>query len=92
MKKIIVQGYILVPATILSDIEQELPVHIKNTRQETGCLTFEVTQNINQTTRFEVYEEFENQQAFDLHQNRVNISRWGELAKDAERHYTIREQ
>ena len=70
-------------------IKQELNEHIELTRQEDGCLIFDVIQDADNLNKFTVYEEFINQQAFELHQVRVNKSKWGSVSKNVERHYEI---
>ncbi|GAM55506.1 arginase [Vibrio ishigakensis] len=53
-------------------------------------MVFEVTQDDIEPTRFRVYEEFESEQAFNAHQQRVKQSKWGKDTVDVERHYTIK--
>ncbi|WP_261837175.1 putative quinol monooxygenase [Vibrio ishigakensis] len=90
MSKVILEGYILVPGSQLEQIKVSLKKHIQLTRQEPGCLVFEVTQDDIEPTRFRVYEEFESEQAFNAHQQRVKQSKWGKDTVDVERHYTIK--
>lgn len=89
MSKIVLQGYIIVPDADLVKVKVELEVHKKLTRQEPGCLSFEVTQDNTDKQRFTVYEEFINQKAFDYHQARVKNSTWGKVTKNVQRHYQI---
>ena len=89
MAKVILQGFILVPAADLENVKAELPIHKRLTLQETGCLTFEVTPDEQNPYRFDVYEEFVNQEAFDYHQARVKASKWGEVTKNVERFYEV---
>ena len=90
MSKIILEGYILVPGGDLVRIKEELPNHIALTRQEKGCVVFEVSQCTENLNRFSVYEEFTSQASFELHQARVNRSKWGSVSENVERHYQIR--
>lgn len=90
MAKIILEGYIEVAKRDLETVLLELPEHIALTRQEAGCLVFEVKQDETNPYQFAVYEEFDNQQAFDCHQQRVRDSRWGMVTKDVARHYQIK--
>lgn len=87
--KIILEGYIEVPEDELDMISSELPVHTALTRQEDGCLVFTVEQDQNNRNRFNVYEEFASQEAFENHQNRVKASRWGHITRNVRRHYSI---
>jgi quinol monooxygenase YgiN len=70
-------------------VVRELPVHKELTLKETGCLAFSVTEDESNNHKFNVYEEFVNQAAFEHHQERVKSSKWGEVTKNVERHYVI---
>jgi hypothetical protein len=48
-----------------------------------------VTQDKNEQNKLNVYEEFESQLAFELHQNREANSKWGTITQHCQRHYTI---
>ncbi|MCF5865826.1 putative quinol monooxygenase [Aeromonas veronii] len=89
MGKVILQGFIIVPLSDLTIVKSELDAHIRLTRAETGCLTFKVTQDHLNPCRFDVYEEFVDEAAFQAHQARVKSSRWGEITVNVERHYTV---
>ncbi|WP_394182942.1 putative quinol monooxygenase [Marinomonas posidonica] len=89
MTKITLTGHIMVPHQDLNQVQQALSEHIKLTQEETGCLVFKVTQNVHNPLRFEVYEEFIDQAAFDLHQARVKASLWGQVAQNVERFYNV---
>lgn len=92
MKKIILEGYILVRNGDLNAVTEALACHIKLTRQEEGCLLFEVGQDSGDKNRFNAHEVFSNQTAFEFHQARVRHSAWGAITKDVERHYQVSEQ
>ncbi len=77
------------PNSDLEAVIEELPNHITLTRQETGCLVFEVSQDNDDLNRFYVYEEFANKKAFELHQQRARNSNWGKISASVERHYEI---
>ncbi|WP_286087029.1 antibiotic biosynthesis monooxygenase [Halomonas sp. S3-1-1] len=59
------------------------------TREEPGCITFDVTQDITDTYRYNVHETFVDRAAFEYHQQRVARSEWGRLTCHAQRHYEI---
>ena len=59
--------------------------------KEKGCITFEVAESAERAGRFTVYEEFSSREAFELHQERVANSRWGQVAASATRYYTVTE-
>lgn len=89
MAKVILSGYIIVPTHDLKAVQIELTKHIQLTRQEMGCLVFTVEQSPDDPARFNVYEEFTCQQAFELHQQRVKNSTWGDVTKNVTRHYQL---
>ena len=89
MSIIQLKGYILVPESDLEAVKAELANHITLTREEEGCLLFEVSQDTRNSNRFSVFEKFTNKKTFELHQLRVKNSIWGSLSKNVERHYEI---
>lgn len=89
MSKVFLSGYISVPKSELRRGKPALAEHILLTRAEPGCLVFKVTACPNDETRFDVYEEFEDEAAFALHQERVATSAWGACSRNVERHYSI---
>lgn len=91
MSKIILKGFILVPESELDLVKRELGHHKRLTLEEPGCLTFSVTEHSEDPLRFDVYEEFTDQVAFEYHQARVKASRWGQVTVNVERHYEILE-
>jgi len=89
LSKITLQGHIIVPDDDLEIVKSELLIHSKLTEQEAGCLLFSVTVDKNNPNKFDVYEEFINQAAFDIHQSRVKNSNWGKVTHRVQRHYQI---
>jgi len=87
MSKVILEGYVIASDSNLSAIKRELSNHIQLTRQEEGCLVFEVTQDNKNVNRFNVYEEFISQDAFEAHQRRLSSSEWGKVSSNLEKHY-----
>lgn len=65
-----------------------LPEHIKLTRQEEGCVSFEVKQSQNPLI-WDVHEVFENRQSFENHQRRISGSVWGIKTQNIQRLYEI---
>lgn len=90
MPKIILEGYIDVPEADLDVVKSELPEHIELTRKEEGCLVFNVEADPKAANRFNVYEEFVSQEAFEAHQERVRESRWGRVTRNTRRSYTTK--
>jgi quinol monooxygenase YgiN len=67
-----------------------LPDHIRLTRDEPGCLSFEVTPSADPLI-WQVEERFADRAAFDAHQARVVQSDWGAQTKGITRDYTVTE-
>lgn len=89
MSKVTLKGFILVPELDLELVKSELEHHKRLTLQETGCITFSVTENPENSYRFDVYEEFTDKVAFEQHQQRVKASHWGKVTVNVERHYEV---
>lgn len=87
--KVVQHGYIIIPPEMLASSIRALETHIQETRKERGCLVFEVKARKAQTNVFDVYEEFEDAQAFEFHQSRTKNTEWSELSKSFERHYVV---
>jgi len=92
MEKVVLSGHIIVPLADRDAFKEALAEHIELTRNEPGCLTFEVDEDGEQLGKFEVFEVFVDQAAFDAHQERSAVSAWAEASKSAERHYNIQEE
>ena len=56
-------------------VSQYLPEHIRLTRAEPGCLSFEVTQS-GDPMIWRVAERFADRAAFDAHQTRTRATDW----------------
>ena len=89
MAKITVSGHIVVPPDDLQAVLDALPKHIALTRAEPGCLVSKVSQDPDQPERFNVYEEFADEESFTGHQQRVQQSSWGAITANVDRHYVI---
>ena len=89
---IILTGFILVPDSDYQAVKNELVIHERLTLAESGCLNFKVTPDQQNAHRFNVYEEFVDQAAFEHHQARVKSSKWGEITRHVERHYQVSER
>lgn len=71
-------------------VAAHLPEHIRLTRAEPGCLSFEVRQSVDPLV-WEVAEVFSDRTAFEAHQERTAASAWGQATKGIERQYVITE-
>jgi len=70
-------------------ILDHLPDHLALTLAESGCVVFVVTQRLSEPNIFDVYEEFQDGNAFAKHQKRVQESPWGRVTKNVLRSYTV---
>ncbi len=70
----------------LTTVFAQLPRHIKLTRLEPGCISFEVSQTDNPLV-WQVDELFANEDSFTAHQLRVSESEWGRATARIERRY-----
>ena len=91
MTKVILKGHVIACDQDIPEIEAELPEHIELTLQETGCITFQVSQDRVNKNRFNVYEEFIDKKAFEAHQVGVKASSWGKVSANLEKHYHVME-
>ncbi|WP_305402466.1 putative quinol monooxygenase [Photobacterium leiognathi] len=89
MGKVILKGFIVVPEDELNIVIKALEKHVALTKQEPGCLVFNVNQRSHSPCYFDVYEEFSNNNAFEHHQRRVTASEWGRITVNVERHYEV---
>lgn len=74
-----------------ADIERvraHLPEHVRVTREEPGCLSFEVVQTADPLI-WQVDEEFTDAVAFRAHQERAAASTWARETVGIERAYTV---
>ena len=72
----------------LATVETYLPEHIRLTRAEPGCLSFEVTQTDDPMV-WRVAEGFTDRAAFEAHQRRVKASDWGRATAGIRRAYEV---
>ena len=89
MSKVILSGHIVVSESDMFAVRQALPEHMQATRNEAGCLVFNVEEDPIKTGKFHVYEEFVDIAAFELHQERAGASDWGKVSRNVERYYKV---
>lgn len=82
-------GYLEVPADRIAAVVAALPAHIALTTAEPGCLSFSVTQSVENPSHFLVAEIFADQAAFAAHQTRAQASDWAKVTAGLARHYTV---
>lgn len=71
-------------------VQQYLPKHNELTKEETGCVSFEVTETADPLI-WKVEELFTNRATFDAHQTRTKASVWGRETSAIAREYEISE-
>tara|TARA_R110002110_G_scaffold258035_3_gene473967 strand:+ start:910 stop:1188 length:279 start_codon:yes stop_codon:yes gene_type:complete len=69
-------------------VRAALPEHVRLTRSETGCLSFDVTQSDDPLV-WVVTERFTDAAAFDAHQKRAAASSWAHETTGIARDYII---
>ncbi|MCZ4430251.1 antibiotic biosynthesis monooxygenase [Agrobacterium sp. SOY23] len=69
-------------------VETYLPEHIRLTRAEPGCISFEVSQTEDPLI-WRVEELFADRHAFDFHQQRTRTSAWFTVTAAIPRDYEI---
>ena len=88
--RVYLDGHLDVPPARLGTVLAALPVHIALTRDEVGCLSFEVTEAVDVPGRLVVSEVFSDRAAFEHHQRRTRASDWFTVSEGIPRSYTIR--
>lgn len=69
-------------------VRRALPDHIRLSRAEPGCLTFDVTEDPQIPGLFHVSESFADQAAFDAHQTRTRASPWWHKTQHMKRRFS----
>lgn len=70
-------------------VREYLPEHIRLTKDEAGCLYFDVSHAGAMT--WDIEERFVDRAAFDAHQSRTRASEWGRATIGIAREYEIHE-
>ncbi|MCV2869962.1 antibiotic biosynthesis monooxygenase [Defluviimonas sp. WL0002] len=90
MSNVILTGFLVCRSLEEADrVSHLLPDHIRLTRAEPGCLSFEVFRSMADPLRFAVREVFRDRAAFKAHQVRVQCSIWGRATRCIPRDYRI---
>jgi len=80
-------GTIIIPTDMQAALIPLLEQHKAFTRQEPGCLKFDVTQDTDDSTLFHVDELFEDEAAFAHHQSEGAARPWGAASKNLTRDF-----
>ena len=89
MPNIRLRGTLTCPPERLAAVRAALPDHVRLTRAEPGCLSFEVTETAAGT--FVVAECFTDRDAFEAHQERTRASHWATVTEGCARDYEVTE-
>ncbi len=81
---------ICMTAEELAAVRQHLAEHVRLTRAEPGCLTFDVAATDDPMV-FEVMEAFRDRSSFDAHQARTRASVWFEATRGILRDFRMEE-
>lgn len=84
-------GFLAVPDSEISLVQEYAPEHIRLSRAEPGCLKFEFWQDPENPNKFLLDELFKDRAAFDLHTARAKASEWGQISAHLTRHFIIEE-
>jgi len=71
-------------------VRRYLPEHVRLTKEESGCLRFEVKPTADPLI-WSVEELFTSRQSFDMHQARTKASTWGRETAAIAREYAVAE-
>lgn len=89
MDNVRLNGLLLCTNTAEADVViDHLPEHVELTRNEPGCISFEVSPTQDPLV-WSVEEEFTDPEAFRAHQERVASSLWGRMTSSIAREYKI---
>lgn len=78
---IVIGGTITCTPEDIDMVIERVKEHIRLTRLEAGCITFDITQSDDDPCVFKVSERFVDQAAFDAHSTRTRASVWWEKTK-----------
>ncbi len=86
---VIFAGHVDVPKARRHIIAQALPRHIELSRQEPGCLRFDIEADEQIAGRYHIHEVFKTPADFKAHQNRCDTSPWAAAIKGLDGCYLI---
>ncbi len=90
MSQIVLTGFLRCRSLEEADrVSEILPEHIRLTRAEPGCLSFEVIRSMADPVCFAVREVFRDKEAFEAHQARTRASPWWRATKAIPRDYKV---
>ncbi len=87
MSKVRLTGYIVIPENERCAVLDALKIHQALTKNEVGCLRFELSSDDNDACKFWLIEEFVDETAFLLHQERTRQSPWYQASINVARRY-----
>lgn len=87
MPKVRLTGYIIIPKNERWAVLTAFESHQALTRNEAGCLRFEITADEQDDCKFWLVEEFVDEAAFKFHQERTCQSPWYQASINVARYY-----
>ncbi len=89
MERVTLHGFLICRTLEEADrVSALLGDHIRATRAEPGCLSFEVHRSSADPVRFAVHEVFRDRAAFEAHRARMKDSEWWRATRHIPRDYT----
>jgi quinol monooxygenase YgiN len=85
MSKILLTGTMRCEPDEVDEVVSLIETHIGLTRDEPGCLSFELWQDELDPCNFHMSEVFRSEDAFTKHQDRTHSSHWGRLTRHMQR-------
>ncbi|MGV6813347.1 MAG: putative quinol monooxygenase [Brevirhabdus sp.] len=85
-------GWVTLPPHRRDAVMRALPEHIRRTRAEPGCLSFNVDLDPVTKQRLLVSESYVNADALAAHRNRLARSQWAVYSRGLERHYKLHQK
>lgn len=86
---IVIKGTITCTVDDIDMVVERVAEHVRLTRLEAGCISFDITQSDVDPCVFNVSERFVDQAAFDSHSARTRASIWWEKSKHIARDMNI---
>lgn len=93
MPRVTLTGFLICRSLEEADrVSELLDAHLRATRAEPGCLSFEVVRSMADPARFAVREVFADRAAYDAHQARLRQTRWWLETEGIPRDYRLTEE
>ncbi|SLN41870.1 Antibiotic biosynthesis monooxygenase [Aquimixticola soesokkakensis] len=87
MSRVMLTGTLTCAPTEVEDLLSLMAKHIRLSRNEPGCLDFDLWQDELTPHVFHLSEVFRSEAALQAHQDRTHSSDWGRVTKDMRRDF-----